>query len=102
MINSNLPEAIAELLHRPLYSVTVGELGTDPVQLESKLREILEVASVWKSEIFNFPLINSINIGVILIDEADIFLERRTRNDIMRNVRTFRICNNNRQWLEYF
>lgn len=52
-------EAIAELLHRPLYSVTVGELGTDPVQLESKLREILEVASVWKSDTFNFPSINS-------------------------------------------
>jgi len=64
-------EAIAELLHRPLYSVTVGELGTNTVQLEESLREILEVASTWDA--------------VILLDEADIFLEKRTENDIKRN-----------------
>jgi len=64
-------EAIAELLHKPLYSVTVGELGTDTVQLEESLREILEVASTWNA--------------VILLDEADIFLEKRTENDIKRN-----------------
>ncbi len=50
-------EAIAELLHRPLYSVSVGELGTSTDQLEARLKEILEVASSWDA--------------VILIDEAD-------------------------------
>jgi len=64
-------EAIAELLHKPMYSVSVGELGTDTDQLENSLREILEVASAWDA--------------VILIDEADIFLEKRTENDIVRN-----------------
>jgi len=64
-------EAIAELLHKPLYSVSVGELGTNTDQLENSLREILEVASTWDA--------------VILIDEADIFLEKRTENDIVRN-----------------
>jgi SpoVK/Ycf46/Vps4 family AAA+-type ATPase len=64
-------EAIAELLHRPLYSVSVGELGTNTDELEKKLREILELASTWNA--------------VILIDEADIFLERRSENDIVRN-----------------
>jgi len=64
-------EAIAELLHRPLYSVTVGELGTQTKELEDTLREILELASAWNA--------------VILIDEADVFLERRTENDITRN-----------------
>lgn len=64
-------EAIAELLHRPLYSVGVGELGVSCSELEEKLREILEVASAWDA--------------VVLIDEADIFLERRGENDIHRN-----------------
>jgi len=64
-------EAIAELLHRPLYSVSVGELGTNTTELEDKLRAILELAGIWTA--------------VILIDEADIFLEKRSENDIMRN-----------------
>jgi len=64
-------ESIAELLHRPLYSVSVGELGTDTVELEKRLREILEVSSSWNA--------------VILLDEADIFLEKRSEEDITRN-----------------
>ena len=64
-------EAIAELLHRPLYSVSVGELGTDTATLERSLRQILDVAQIWNA--------------VILIDEADIFLEKRTSGDILRN-----------------
>lgn len=64
-------EAVSELLHRPLYSITVGELGTTVVSLESKLHQILEIATSWNA--------------VILIDEADIFLEKRTDNDIERN-----------------
>jgi hypothetical protein len=49
---------VAELLHRPLYSVSVGELGTDTNELEKKLTEILEVSSSWNA--------------VILLDEADV------------------------------
>lgn len=64
-------EAIAEMLHRPLYSVSVGELGTDTNTLEQNLGQILEVAAGWNA--------------VILIDEADIFLEARTEHDIVRN-----------------
>eukprot|EP01120_Amphizonella_sp_Union-15-10_P010874 TRINITY_DN4509_c0_g1_i1.p1 TRINITY_DN4509_c0_g1~~TRINITY_DN4509_c0_g1_i1.p1 ORF type:complete len:667 (-),score=162.77 TRINITY_DN4509_c0_g1_i1:118-2118(-) len=64
-------EAIAELLHRPLYSVSVGELGTNTKELEKKLKDILELAGIWNA--------------VILIDEADIFLEKRSENDIVRN-----------------
>jgi SpoVK/Ycf46/Vps4 family AAA+-type ATPase len=51
-------ESVAELLHRPLYSVSVGELGTDTNELEKKLTEILEVSSSWNA--------------VILLDEADV------------------------------
>lgn len=64
-------ETISELLKRPLYSITVGELGTNSRDLENTLREILEVCSLWKA--------------VILLDEADIFLEQRSEQDIQRN-----------------
>ena len=64
-------EAVSELLRRPLYSVSVGELGTDPASMEKNLRQILDVAQIWNA--------------VILLDEADIFLEKRTSGDILRN-----------------
>merc|ERR1711998_805045 len=43
-------------------------MGTE---LEKSLREILEVASAWNA--------------VVLLDEADIFLEKRSENDVARN-----------------
>lgn len=43
--------------------MTVGELGTEPSQLEKALQELLELAALWRAS--------------ILLDEADIFLERR-------------------------
>ena len=48
--------AIAEMLHRPLYSVTVGELGTNAKDLEASLSIILELAATWNA--------------VLLIDEV--------------------------------
>jgi SpoVK/Ycf46/Vps4 family AAA+-type ATPase len=62
---------VAEVLNRPLYSVSVGELGTDPQELEASLRKILDMASRWNA--------------VLLLDEADIFLEARNEHDIHRN-----------------
>lgn len=53
-------EGIAELLKRPLYMVSVGELGTNPHQLETELNKILDVAHSWGA--------------VLLLDEADVFL----------------------------
>src|SRR5271157_5506491 len=64
-------EAVAELLHKPLYSVSVGELGTSTDALEKKLRNILDVAVIWDA--------------VLLLDEADIFLEERDEHNIERN-----------------
>lgn len=64
-------ETIAELLKKPLYSVSVGELGVTPDELEKRLRTILDVACVWDA--------------VILLDEADIYLEERNERDIVRN-----------------
>ncbi|KAK3630139.1 hypothetical protein LTR56_017032 [Elasticomyces elasticus] len=64
-------ESISELLRCPLYSVSAGELGTDSAKLEVKLNEILDIASTWGA--------------VLLLDEADVFLERREAHDISRN-----------------
>eukprot|EP01090_Pellita_catalonica_P001615 TRINITY_DN11383_c0_g1_i1.p1 TRINITY_DN11383_c0_g1~~TRINITY_DN11383_c0_g1_i1.p1 ORF type:complete len:745 (-),score=138.80 TRINITY_DN11383_c0_g1_i1:227-2254(-) len=64
-------EALAECLHTPLYSVSVGELGTETIDLEKRLQQILELASIWNA--------------VVLIDEADIFLEARDSADVLRN-----------------
>jgi SpoVK/Ycf46/Vps4 family AAA+-type ATPase len=64
-------EAVCEHLHIPLYSITVGELGTTPEALESQLQAILELSGLWGAG--------------ILLDEADIFLEKRSKKDILRN-----------------
>ena len=64
-------EGIAELLRRPLYMVSMGELGTNPRDLEHGLTQILELAHGWNA--------------VLLLDEADVFLEKRTSQDIHRN-----------------
>ena len=57
-------EAISEMLHKPLFSVSIGSLGTTPGELETKLGEILSLGSRWGA--------------LILLDEADIFLEKRS------------------------
>lgn len=59
-------EAISEMLQRPLYSVSLGQLGTTPAELETKLGEILDLCGKWDA--------------LILLDEADIFLEKRSNN----------------------
>ncbi|KAJ7554199.1 hypothetical protein O6H91_06G130400 [Diphasiastrum complanatum] len=56
-------ESVAEKLHRPLWSVSASELGSTPGDLESKLLQILDIASSWRA--------------VLLLDEADIYLEQR-------------------------
>lgn len=64
-------EAVADLLRAPLYSVTAGELGMTAEQLEKKLRDVLDTVETWGA--------------VLLIDEADVFLEQRSLNDVARN-----------------
>lgn len=64
-------ESVCESLKRPLYIVSGGELGVSPQEVENSLKEILELSKLWKA--------------VILIDEADVFLEARSACDIVRN-----------------
>jgi len=59
-------EAVAELLHKPLYSLSMGTLGTTPGELEQRLGQIMNLAAKWDA--------------LILLDEADSFLETRSSN----------------------
>ncbi|CAG8641220.1 2712_t:CDS:2 [Dentiscutata heterogama] len=59
-------QSVAEYLKLPLWILTVRELG-----LERELVKILDIAYTWKA--------------VILLDEADIYLEKRTTIDLIRN-----------------
>nr|POE82249.1 atpase family aaa domain-containing protein 3b [Quercus suber] len=64
-------ETVAEFCQRPLYMVSSGDLGTKSSSLDKHLSRILDMASTWKA--------------VLLIDEADIFLEQRSLHDLERN-----------------
>ncbi|MGZ8924553.1 MAG: AAA family ATPase [Nitrososphaeraceae archaeon] len=64
-------EICSEVLRRPLYMVGVGELGTNVESLEENLRNILDIAISWNA--------------VLLLDEADIFMEARDDFNIERN-----------------
>ncbi|KAF5533765.1 TOB3 (member of AAA-ATPase family) [Fusarium mexicanum] len=64
-------EGIGELLQCPLYMVSAGELGTDSRFLEAELQKILDICHAWGA--------------ILLLDEADVFLEKRNMHDIHRN-----------------
>ncbi|KAJ7101290.1 P-loop containing nucleoside triphosphate hydrolase protein [Mycena belliarum] len=64
-------ECIAEYSHRPLYVISSGDLGTSASELEEELTRSLDLAHTWKA--------------VLLIDEADVFLEKRSLTDVHRN-----------------
>jgi DNA polymerase III delta prime subunit len=68
-------ESVAEKLHRPLWAVSASELSFEVDKLEQKLVEILDIASSWHA--------------VLLLDEADIYLEKRnSAGDPKRNAMT--------------
>ncbi|KAI1417817.1 P-loop containing nucleoside triphosphate hydrolase protein [Hypoxylon sp. FL1857] len=64
-------ECVAEYVKRPLYMVSSGDLGVSSVHLDLNLTKIMDLASTWKA--------------VLLIDEADVFLEQRSLHDVHRN-----------------
>lgn len=51
--------------------VSSGDLGTDSTTLDDQLSRIMDMTSTWRA--------------VLLIDEADVFLERRSLHDMQRN-----------------
>jgi hypothetical protein len=64
-------ESVADYTRRPLLSLTVADIGTDEQTMENNLHQWFEMAASWDA--------------IILIDEADVFLEKRTVADLQRN-----------------
>ena len=64
-------ECAAEYVRRPLPILTCNDIGTKAEVVEKKLAEFFERAKTWGA--------------VILLDEADIYLEKRTLHDLERN-----------------
>lgn len=64
-------EAMSEFLKRPLYVVGAGDLGTSAERVDFSLSTILKVSATWGA--------------VVLIDEADVFLEERSLAFLERN-----------------
>ncbi|OTB06094.1 hypothetical protein M426DRAFT_319166 [Hypoxylon sp. CI-4A] len=59
-------ELIAEMAKKPLFLVTCGDLGVEPGVIEKNLQTVLYYGRIWDC--------------VVVLDEADIFLKRRTLN----------------------
>ncbi|EXJ54392.1 hypothetical protein A1O7_09731 [Cladophialophora yegresii CBS 114405] len=64
-------ESVAEDMRVPLYVMSAGDLGIDPSGIEESLNLVLDMVSKWNA--------------VLLLDEADVFLEARSSNDLERN-----------------
>jgi SpoVK/Ycf46/Vps4 family AAA+-type ATPase len=64
-------EAVAEHMHCPLHSITSGDLGSHPREVEIGLSRTLDLVSRWNA--------------ILLIDECDVFLEARSAHDLERN-----------------
>ncbi|KAI0377552.1 P-loop containing nucleoside triphosphate hydrolase protein [Hypomontagnella monticulosa] len=64
-------ECVAELTHRPLLSLTSGDLSTNSYQVEKNLEYFLQLGERFGA--------------IVLLDEADVYLESRRAKDIARN-----------------
>ena len=64
-------EAVSEHLKVPLYIMSAGDLGLDPKEIETTLNTLFAMIQKWNA--------------IILMDEADVFLEARSTHDLERN-----------------
>ncbi|KAF5639286.1 AAA family ATPase [Fusarium sp. NRRL 52700] len=64
-------ESVAEIAEKPLYRVTCGDIGTEAQEVEKYLQSVLYLGKIWDC--------------VLLMDEADVFLEERSMADLQRN-----------------
>ncbi|KAF4542533.1 ATPAse AAA+ type core protein [Lasiodiplodia theobromae] len=64
-------ESVAEEMRVPLFMMSAGDLGLDPSSVEDKLSDILEMCTKWNA--------------ILLLDEADVFLEERSLHELERN-----------------
>lgn len=58
-------------MKKPLYSLSAGELGNEAGEVEGNLQKVLELSTKWGA--------------VLLIDECDVFMVKRSTSDIKRN-----------------
>jgi len=64
-------DIVAEEMRAPLYSLSAGELGESASSIEDTLTVVLELVTKWNA--------------VLLLDEADVFLEQRDFSNLARN-----------------
>lgn len=64
-------EAVAMENQKPLFVITCGDLGLTPSEVESSLKNVFRLAHLWDC--------------VLLLDEADVFLSQRSKDDMKRN-----------------
>ncbi len=64
-------EAVAESLQVPLHTISSGDLGSQPWEVERGLSRILDLVARWRA--------------ILLLDECDVFLEARSAHDLERN-----------------
>ncbi|PVH76181.1 AAA family ATPase [Cadophora sp. DSE1049] len=64
-------ESVAEMAEKPLFRVTCGDIGTKPEDVEKYLESVLHLGKTWGC--------------VVLIDEAEVFLEQRSLDNLERN-----------------
>ncbi|KIM96275.1 hypothetical protein OIDMADRAFT_131963 [Oidiodendron maius Zn] len=64
-------ECVAEFTRRPLLTLGVADIGTKEENMETRLSDWFNLALKWRA--------------ILLIDEADVFLERRSLSDLARN-----------------
>lgn len=64
-------EAVSELTRRPLLSLTCGDLCTTAGGVESRLDRYMSLGEEWGA--------------IVLLDEADVYLESRAVSEVKRN-----------------
>lgn len=60
-------EAVAQANGKPLFKITGGDIGLTPDQVETSLRAIFRLASIWDC--------------ILLMDEVDTFFSQRSKGD---------------------
>lgn len=64
-------EAAAEMRQKPLMIISAAELGETPIMLETSFQKTLDICKVWNA--------------ILLIDEAEVYLEARSKGNHSRN-----------------
>lgn len=82
---NTVTECISKQTKRPLLSLSVADLGIDEMNMEKELGGFLSKAVRWGA--------------IVMIDEADIYLESRANEDLKRNALVTGICSHLRRLL---